>query len=87
MILTLSKPLQLGGQGDPVRELHLREPTAGDLAAAASATNGVEGDILLIAKVANQAPGLIRELSATDYVKASAFLGGFTRRALQTGES
>jgi Phage tail assembly chaperone proteins, E, or 41 or 14 len=87
MILKLIKPLQLAGQGEPVTELHLREPTAGDLAAAAAATNGVEGDILLIAKITNQPPGLIRQLSATDYVKASAFLGGFTRRALQTGES
>jgi hypothetical protein len=85
MTLTLAKPLQpLGGQGDVVSQLELREPTAGELAAA-SIANGVESNIMLIAAVSKQPVGLIRNMGARDYSKAANFLLGFLNPDQQTG--
>jgi hypothetical protein len=84
MTLTLFKPVQLADSQEPVRELHLTEPTAAELAAAGAAS-GVQSNILLIAAVAKQPPGLIGKLCARDYAKAANFLLGFLNPDQQTG--
>ena len=87
MTLELTAPLQpLGGQGEVIRSLQLREPTAGELAAA-SVANGVESNILLIAMVAKQPPAVIREMGARDYSKAASFLLGWLDPDRATGAS
>jgi hypothetical protein len=87
LTLELATPLQpLGGQGDVVRTLHLREPTAGELAKA-SVGSGIESNILLIAEIAKHPPGLIRNMGARDYAKATAFLLGFLNPDREIGAS
>jgi tail assembly chaperone E/41/14-like protein len=87
MTLELMTPLQpLGGQGEVIRVLQLREPTAGELAKA-SVGSGIESNILLIAEITKQPPGLIRNMGARDYGKATAFLLGFLNPDRETGAS
>jgi hypothetical protein len=87
LTLELTTPLQpLGGQGEVVRELHLREPTAGELAKS-QVRNGIESNILLIAEITKQPPGLIRNMGARDYSKATSFLLGFLNPDRETGAS
>ena len=86
MTMTLRTPLHpLGGQGDVVTELHLREPTCGELEAASKVIGGVSADIALIASITGHPAGLIRSMGAYDYARCSNFLGGFAQRGLAIG--
>jgi hypothetical protein len=86
MVLILSKPLR-GADDKDILELHLREPTCGELAEAGSAANGYYGDITLLSLLTNQPDFVIKRLGAYDFTKASSFLGSFVRRALTDGNS
>jgi hypothetical protein len=92
LTLELATPLQpLGGANNPnggevIRTLELREPTAGELAKA-SVGNGIESNILLIAEITKQPPGLIRNMGARDYSKATSFLLGFLNPDREIGAS
>lgn len=87
LTLELATPLQpLGGQGEVIRTLELREPTAGELAKA-SVGNGIESNILLIADITKQPPALIRNMGARDYSKATGFLLGFLNPDREIGAS
>jgi len=71
--LALRKPL------DQAAELALREPTAGELEAAAVTPNAIESNIILLAAVTGIDEAALRGLSARDFQEASAWLGQFTR--------
>lgn len=88
MVLTLAKPID-GVIKDypPVTELHLREPTAGELARAAGEANGYWGDIALISEMTKKPKSVIENLGAEDFARASSFLAAFARRGLGTGPS
>lgn len=74
MILTLRRPVEAGGV--TYSELHLREPTAGEMLQFGKLT-GVEAEIAAVSLVAGVPRTAIEKIGARDLVKASAYLSRF----------
>jgi len=78
LTLVLKRPLQLG-DGPAVAELHLEEPTAGQIETALKEPSAVSANIVLVSLVAKLAPAQVRAMLTSDFNKAVDFLSGFTR--------
>lgn len=83
--ITLRKPVKLGEQ--EYTTLDLREPTAGELEKASSATTNMGVVINLIHLVAKVPRKVVEGLSQRDLKEAGAFLEGFNEPSPATGET
>lgn len=78
--IKLRKPVKLGaGETETVYEtLNLREPTAGELDKAMSATTNIGIGIMLIHLISGVPKAAVEKLSQRDFTEANEYLGGFT---------
>lgn len=78
--IKLRKPVKLGsGETEVVYDsLALREPTAGELDRAMSASNNIGIGITLIHLISGIPRGAVEKLSQRDFTEANEYLGGFT---------
>ncbi len=78
-VLVLRKPVSMGGkEGVNITELHLREPTAGELDTASRVPgSNVTQAIKLISLVSKVPVKAIEQISQRDLAEASDFLGSF----------
>lgn len=83
--ITLRKPVVLGDV--TYGELALREPTAGELEKASSATTQIGVVINLIQLVAKVPRTVVEKLGQRDLKDASAFLESFTEDSPPAGET
>ena len=77
--LTLRAPLKVDGR--EISELKLREPTAGELRAAADGDNAIETDIRLLAIIGRVPRSAIAGMPARELMAASRFFSDSTRVA------
>ncbi|MCY0854341.1 phage tail assembly protein [Cupriavidus sp. D39] len=78
--IKLRKPVKLGsGETEVVYDsLSLREPTAGELDKAMSASTNIGIGITLIHLISGVPRSAIEKLSQRDFTEANEYLGGFT---------
>jgi len=79
-ILKLRKPISIGKGDDALTydSLNLREPTAGELDKAMSASTNIGIGIMLIHLVAGVPKLAVEKLCQRDFTEANEYLGGFT---------
>lgn len=82
--LVLRKPVKVGEQ--EYTELHLREPTAGELSQATKQANSIDVGIALISLIAKVPKAVVNQLCQRDFAEANDFLGSFTPAGPHTGE-
>lgn len=86
--LSLALKKALSHDGRMIDTLELREPNAGELEQAAGPANAVTGTLTLIAAITAIPLKTLRAgLAASDYMKASVFLSGFTQPGRPTSET
>lgn len=83
--LPLIKPVKLGEL--TFDKLELREPTAGEIEKAASASNDVGMMINLISAVAATPRTVVAQLCQRDFQAATSFLQQFNDAGQETGET
>ncbi|WNC90959.1 phage tail assembly protein [Paraburkholderia sp. FT54] len=78
--IKLRKPVKLGsGETEVVYDsLNLREPTAGELDKAMSASSNIGIGIMLIHLISGVPKSAVEKLCQRDFTEANEYLGGFT---------
>jgi hypothetical protein len=76
LTLTLRKPITIGTQ--TWTELHLTEPTAGQLIKAGKAATSLEQVAMLIGLNAKVVPAVVEQLAQRDFADAANFFGRFS---------
>lgn len=78
--IQLRKPVKLGsGETEVVyASLNLREPTAGELDKAMSASSNIGIGIALIHLISGVPKAAVEKLCQRDFTEANEYLGGFT---------
>jgi hypothetical protein len=78
--IKLRKPVKLGSGETEVTydSLNLREPTAGELDKAMSASSNIGIGIMLIHLISGVPKSAVEKLCQRDFTEANEYLGGFT---------
>jgi hypothetical protein len=71
--IKLSTPLKLNDVEAPITEVHLKEPTAGQMMKVQN-YSGFEQNVQLVAAVSGIVPLLVQQMSFSDFRKCVAFL-------------
>jgi len=82
-VLSLLKPLDKGGE--PIAELLLAEPTAAQLEGAGRTLNWITNNLMTLQLVTKMPIGILRQMGARDFARASEYIRFFSRSGQLSG--